>query len=68
MSRRLEAPLTIGRYDVECELGRGGMGVVSLTAYDRSIGRRVAVKVLPDHLFRSSDSRERFAEGYGQRR
>lgn len=34
-----------GRYVVEREIGRGGMGVVWL-AEDRTIGRRVAIKEL----------------------
>jgi tetratricopeptide (TPR) repeat protein len=43
-ARRVEA---LGRrYEVERELGRGGMGTVYL-AVDRKHGRRVAIKVLP---------------------
>jgi tetratricopeptide (TPR) repeat protein len=38
-----------GRYTVERELGRGGMGTVYL-AHDRKHGRRVAIKVLPRDL------------------
>ena len=38
-----------GRYTVERELGRGGMGTVYL-AQDRKHGRRVAIKVLPRDL------------------
>ena len=36
----------IGRYEIERELGRGGMAVVYL-AHDPLIGRQVAIKVLP---------------------
>jgi WD40 repeat protein len=36
---------TIGRYTLECELGRGGMGVVYL-AHDPHLGRAAAVKVM----------------------
>ncbi|MBM3501274.1 MAG: serine/threonine protein kinase, partial [Armatimonadetes bacterium] len=38
-----------GRYQVEEELGRGGMAVV-YRAFDRSLERRVAVKVLHREL------------------
>jgi non-specific serine/threonine protein kinase len=39
-------PRQIGHYPVECELGRGGMGVVYL-GRDPKLNRKVAVKVLP---------------------
>ena len=48
----------VGRYDVERELGRGGMATVYL-AHDRRHGRRVAVKVL-DPSLGASMSAERF--------
>jgi TolB-like protein/tetratricopeptide (TPR) repeat protein len=48
----------VGRYDIERELGRGGMATVYL-AHDRRHGRRVAVKVL-DPLLGASMSAERF--------
>ena len=48
-----------GRYFVERELGRGGMGVVYL-ARDLSLDRLVAIKLLPPDLAASSDLRARF--------
>ncbi len=55
-----------GRYAVERELGRGGMGTVSL-ARDRVIGRRVAVKELSDEMKGDRGRQARFArEAYLQ--
>ena len=48
-----------GRYVVERELGRGGMGVVYL-ARDLSLDRAVAIKLLPPALAAVPDLRERF--------
>ena len=48
-----------GQYDLERELGRGGMGVVYL-AHDVKLDREVAIKVLPPLLAGSADVRERF--------
>lgn len=49
-----------GRYEVEGELGRGGMSVV-YRAHDPSLDRAVAVKVLHPHLADRNDARVRFA-------
>jgi len=47
------------RYDIKRELGAGGMGVVNLCV-DTTIGREVAVKVMPDDLTQRRSARNRF--------
>jgi eukaryotic-like serine/threonine-protein kinase len=54
----LQAALA-GEYSLQRELGRGGMGVVYL-ARDVQLDRDVAIKVLPTHLARTAEARERF--------
>ncbi len=48
-----------GRYSIENELGRGGMGVVFL-ARDVALDRLVAIKLLPPELSAVSEHRTRF--------
>jgi serine/threonine-protein kinase len=48
-----------GKYSLETELGRGGMGIVYL-ALDVRLDRPVALKVLPEHLARHPELRTRF--------
>jgi serine/threonine-protein kinase len=50
-----------GRYTLERELGRGGMGIVFL-ARDAALDRPVAIKMLPPYLAAQSDIRERFVQ------
>jgi len=54
----LQAAVT-GRYVLDREIGRGGMGVVFL-ARDVALERVVAVKLLPPHLASDPTMRERF--------
>jgi len=48
-----------GRYSLERELGRGGMGIVFL-ARDVALDRPVAIKLLPSDMARQPALRERF--------
>lgn len=49
----------VGKYEVERELGRGGMGIV-LRGFDSELNRPVAIKVLAPHLASSGTARQRF--------
>ena len=50
---------TIAHFEVEAELGRGGMGVVYL-ARDVNLSRAVALKLLPHDRMGDSERRARF--------
>ncbi len=60
----LETPEKIGKYLVQGELGRGGMGVV-YQALDPLIERRVAIKTVSKHLLAAQDVQD--AEAMMQR-
>ena len=52
-------PEHIGDFDIVQEIGRGGMGIV-YEAEQRSLGRRVALKVLPKHVLLLDKHLKRF--------
>jgi len=57
---RLRAALA-GEFDIEGELGRGGMAAV-FRARERALNRRVAIKVMAPGLFRGDGMVERFRQ------
>jgi len=50
---------TIGKFDITAELGRGGMGVV-YKAWEDSLQRFVAIKMLGDQLTQDENVKQRF--------
>ncbi|MEM7202085.1 MAG: serine/threonine-protein kinase [Planctomycetota bacterium] len=56
--RRVACPKQVGRYRIERELGRGGMGVVYV-GIDPELERRVAVKMVPPDVDTDPRARRR---------
>ncbi len=49
----------VGRFEIRSLLGRGGMGAV-YRAWDATLDRHVAIKILPAHLVTDPDRVRRF--------
>ncbi|MBB3168030.1 bifunctional serine/threonine-protein kinase/formylglycine-generating enzyme family protein [Simiduia aestuariiviva] len=54
-----EGQTLAGRYQIKAHIGAGGMGAV-YRAFDQSMGRDIALKVLLPELFKNEHARERF--------
>ncbi len=59
MPGRISPGDLVGRFRVEAEVGRGGMGVV-YRAIDPALNRPVALKLLGHHLLQEESARHRF--------
>ncbi len=59
--KRLTAGQMVKHYEIVAPIGEGGMGEVYL-AKDTVLGRRVALKVLPDYVGRDPDRLRRFKQ------
>ena len=51
----------LGHYEILAQLGAGGMGEVYL-AYDSTLDRKVALKILPAEVASRSDRMRRFVQ------
>lgn len=61
MSSPLPSGTKLGRYELLSQLGAGGMGEIYL-ALDTTLGRKVALKILPESVASNVDRMQRFVQ------
>src|SRR2546426_5142837 len=61
MSSSLSPGTKLGRYEIRSQIGVGGMGEVYL-AQDLTLGRNVALKVLPEDVASNQHRMQRFVQ------
>ncbi len=59
VSAEVPIPAQLGKYTIQVQVGRGGMGIV-WKGFDPDLQRTVAIKVLSPHLAQSQVARRRF--------
>ncbi len=59
LSAEVPIPARLGKYEIQGQIGRGGMGIV-WKGFDPDLRRTVAIKVLSPHLAQSPVARRRF--------
>ena len=59
LSSEVPIPARLGKYTIQGQVGRGGMGIV-WKGFDPDLQRTVAIKVLSPHLAQSAVARRRF--------
>ena len=59
LSSEVPMPARLGKYQIQGQVGRGGMGIV-WKALDPDLRRTVAIKILSPHLAQSAVARRRF--------
>src|SRR5436189_252414 len=57
----LSSGLRLGRYEIKSQLGAGGMGEIYL-ALDTTLGRKVALKILPEAVASNLHRMQRFVQ------
>ena len=58
----LSAGTRLGQYEIFAPIGAGGMGEV-FRGKDTRLDRKVAIKILPEHLHTTAQARERPRRG-----